>query len=75
MAKVSINARGCQVEVEDNNLGGRALAHLAQNHWELSRDPNWRPASQAFGFSGERSQPRDWLDTGLEGEGGYRRHH
>ena len=76
MAKVSINSQGCCVEVEDNKATARVLMNLAQKHWEKSRDNSFKTQAQAIGFGiTERAPERSWLESGLEGDGQYRRHY
>lgn len=67
MAKVSINSMGCIVEIEDENLGAKALDRIAYTTWESSRDSHWNPKSSGVGFMAERTplRYRTMNDNGL----------
>jgi len=61
MTKVSINARGCSVEVEASGAKAADLIQLALDAHEKARDPHLEKAYGPAGFSMEREvKPKGW---------------
>lgn len=71
MAKVTINARGCSVEIESEKADAVGLAQVTYDTWEKAREPGWNPAHSSLGFHVERSDKPPRWDTGLEGDSRY----